>query len=164
AAAFGPTGALVARYAKLQPFTLADETKHYEAGGSVVTFPWQGFSVAPFVCYDLRFPELFRASVRRGAELMVVIANWPQSREAHWLALLRARAIENQSYVLGVNRAGDDPHLRYGGHSLLVDPRGETVIEAGSGPQVLSAEIERATLVDYRRDFPALGDMRSDIN
>jgi predicted amidohydrolase len=160
AAVFGPDGAPVARYAKMQPFSLAGETKHYEAGAATVTFPWHDFTAAPFVCYDLRFPELFRQAVRRGAEVLIVIANWPLVREDHWLALLRARAIENQCYVLGVNRAGDDPHIRYGGHSLVVGPRGETVAEAGSGPQLLVAEIERAPLVDYRREFPALADIR----
>jgi predicted amidohydrolase len=112
AAVFGPTGAVAARYAKMQPFSLAGETTHYEAGPAVVTFPWHEFTASPFVCYDLRFPELFRRAVRQGAELLVVIANWPLARDAHWLALLRARAIENQCYVVGVNRAGDDPHVR----------------------------------------------------
>ena len=94
---------------------------------------------------------------------MVVIANWPQPREAHWLALLRARAIENQAYVVGVNRAGSDPHVRYGGHSLIVGPRGETLAEAGAEPQVLTAEIELAPLLEYRQQFPALADMRAEL-
>jgi predicted amidohydrolase len=162
AALFGPDGAPVTRYAKMQPFSLAGETKYYEAGAATVTFAWHDFTAAPFVCYDLRFPELFRQAVRRGADLLVVIANWPLVREDHWLALLRARAIENQCYVLGVNRCGDDPHVRYGGHSLVVGPRGETIAEAGSDAQLLVAEIERAPLVDYRREFPALADMRGE--
>jgi len=135
----------------------------YEAGASVVTFPWQGFSVAPFVCYDLRFPEVFRRAVRRGAELLVVIANWPHAREAHWLALLAARAIENQAYVVGVNRAGSDPHARYGGRSQIIGPRGEILAAAGADEQLLGAEIERAPLIAYRSEFPALGDMRKDF-
>lgn len=163
AVVFGPEGRELARYAKMQPFSLAGETKHYEAGAGVVSFRWDEFSVAPFVCYDLRFPELFRQAVRGGAEVMVVIANWPLPREAHWLALLRARAIENQCYVVGVNRAGVDPHIRYGGHSLIVGPNGETVAQAGDGPEVLSAEIDRAPLVAYRREFPALADMRGEF-
>jgi predicted amidohydrolase len=101
-------------------------------------------------------------AVRKNADLMIVIANWPQPREPHWLALLRARAIENQCYVAGVNRAGADPHIHYGGRSLIVDPRGETVAEAGPRPQVLVAEIERQPLIDYRREFPALADMRGE--
>ena len=99
--------------------------------------------MAPLVCYDLRFPEIFRQAVRSGAELLVVIANWPQARESHWLALLQARAIENQAYVVGINRAGNDPHARYGGRSLIVGPRGETLAEAGDSQQVIAANVER---------------------
>lgn len=158
----GPDGETVARYTKMQPFSLAGEKKYYEAGAGVVMFPWHDFTAAPFVCYDLRFPELFRRAVRFGAELMLVIANWPLVREAHWLPLLRARAIENQCFVVGVNRSGDDPHVRYGGRSLVVDPRGETVAEAGADPQLLVAEIDRTALVEYRREYPFLADMRDD--
>jgi predicted amidohydrolase len=160
---FGPEGQPIARYCKLHPFTFAGEAKHYEAGEGVEIFEWHDFEVAPFVCYDLRFPEIFRQAVRCGAELMVVIANWPQPRESHWLTLLRARAIENQAYVVGINRAGSDPHVRYGGRSLIVGPRGETLAEAGDGPQVITAEIELGPLVEYRQQFPALADIRSDF-
>jgi omega-amidase len=163
AVAFGPQGQELARYCKMQPFSFAGETKHYESGSGITVFKWQDFIIAPLVCYDLRFPELFRIAVRAGAQLMVVVANWPQPREAHWLALLRARAIENQCYVAGVNRAGNDPHVHYGGRSLIVNPRGETVAEAGGNPQVLTAKIELEPLLEYRRQFPALADMRAEL-
>ncbi len=163
AVVFGPEGQALARYCKLYPFSYAGETRHYQAGEGVVVFEWHDFEVAPFICYDLRFPEAFRQSVRSGAELMVVIANWPQPREAHWLALLRARAIENQAYVVGINRAGSDPHVSYGGHSLIVGPRGETLAEAGAGPQILTADIAWAPLLEYRQQFPALADMRAEF-
>jgi omega-amidase len=163
AVVFGPDGRLVVRYCKLHPFSYAGETKHYQAGEEVKLFAWHDLTVAPLVCYDLRFPEVFRRAVRRGAGVLAVIANWPEPREAHWLALLRARAIENQAYVVGVNRAGADPHVRYSGHSLIVGPRGEMLAEAGSDPQVISAEIESASLVEYRRQFPALADIRPDF-
>ena len=91
-----PSGKAIARYGKLHPFTFAGETKHYEPGDRLVTFPWGEFTVAPLICYDLRFPEVFRHAILRGADLLVVIACWPQSREAHWTTLLSARAIENQ--------------------------------------------------------------------
>lgn len=163
AVAFDPSGRLLARYSKLHPFSYAGETKYFQAGNALAAFDWQGFRVAPSVCYDLRFPELFRHATRGGANLLINIANWPQPREAHWLALLRARAIENQAYFVGVNRAGTDPHVPYGGHSLVVGPRGETLAEGGSGPQLLTAEIELAPLEEYRRQFPALADMRADL-
>jgi predicted amidohydrolase len=163
AVVFGPDGALVTCYAKMHPFSYAGETKHYQAGERTVLFTWHDFHVAPFVCYDLRFPEVFRRAVRAGAELLVVIANWPQPREEHWLALLAARAIENQAYVVGVNRAGSDPHVRYSGKSRIIGPRGEIVAEAGSGEQLVAADLDLASLVEYRRAFPALSDMRADL-
>jgi len=163
AVAFDPTGELLARYSKIHPFSFAGETKHFAGGSEIATFTWQGLKVAPFVCYDLRFPEIFRHAVRRGAELLVVIANWPEARESHWQALLRARAIENQCYLVGVNRVGSDPLVRYAGHSLILDPRGEPLAIAGSEPEVLSAQVERNPLVEYRQKFPALNDVRKEF-
>ncbi|MEX2114752.1 MAG: carbon-nitrogen family hydrolase [Pirellulales bacterium] len=163
AAVFGPNGTLIARYTKMHPFTFGGETTHYQAGDAIELFDWGELRVAPFVCYDLRFPEVFRRAVRAGAELLVVIANWPEPREAHWLALLAARAIENQAYVIGVNRAGHDPHLRYSGKSLILGPRGETLAAAGTGEQLLMADIDKAPLVEYRCQFPALADVRADL-
>lgn len=163
AVVFGPDGKLLARYCKLHPFSFAGETKHYQAGEQLVEFAWGELRVAPFVCYDLRFPEIFRGAVRSGANLMVVIANWPEPRDAHWQALLPARAIENQAYVVGVNRSGTDPHVAYAGHSLILDPRGERVAAAGNAQQVLVADVELAPLVEYRRKFPALADMRAEF-
>lgn len=159
----GPTGNPTARYCKLHPFSYAGETKHYQAGEGIILFPCHDFQVAPLVCYDLRFPEIFRQAVRKGAQLLVVIANWPEPREAHWLALLKARAIENQAYVVGINRTGPDPHVGYAGRSLIVGPRGETLAEAGSAPQLIMARVELAPLVEYRQQFPALADIRPEF-
>jgi predicted amidohydrolase len=121
---------------------------------------WHDFQVAPFVCYDLRFPEIFRAAVKQETGLFVVIANWPSAREEHWLALLKARAIENQAYVLGVNRCGDDPKLHYSGRSQLIDPRGAILADAGESEGVISAELDLKALEEYRSSFPALADMK----
>jgi len=163
AVAVDPEGREVARYAKLHPFSYGGETRHYGPGDTVVTFGWAGCMVAPFICYDLRFPEAFRVAVRCGAQLFAVIANWPAEREAHWITLLRARAIENQAYVAGVNRCGNDPRLSYSGRSLIVDPRGEIVADAGGGPGVIQASVDLEDLLAYRRSFPALADMRGDL-
>jgi omega-amidase len=160
---FDPQGTLRTRYAKMHPFSFAGETKHYQAGEHTTLFAWHDFHVAPLVCYDLRFPEVFRQAVRAGAELLVVIANWPQPREAHWLALLPARAIENQAYLVGVNRAGRDPHAPYSGRSQIIGPRGQILAEAGQQQQLLVADVELAPLVEYRRQFPALADVRADL-
>jgi predicted amidohydrolase len=159
---FSPEGMEIARYCKLHPFTLGGEAQHYLAGDGICVFACQGFTIAPFICYDLRFPEVFRAAVRRGADLLVVIANWPAPREEHWVTLLKARAIENQAYVAGVNRCGQDPQLPYSGRSLILDPRGHILAEAGGEEGTISAQLDLGALVSYRREFPALSDMRAD--
>ena len=157
-----PTGATIARYTKMQPFSLGGESQTYEAGPSPLCFAWGEINVAPFICYDLRFPELFRHAVRCGAQLFTVIANWPEARDAHWLALLRARAIENQAYVIGVNRIGRDPKLMHLGHSLIVGPDGATLAAADSGEEALTVEVDATTVDRYRQKLPFLRDIRSD--
>jgi omega-amidase len=160
AIAFSPQGDELIRYDKMHPFTLGEEGKHYTAGSTVHLFDWKGMSVAPFVCYDLRFPEVFRAAARRKAQLLAVIANWPYPREGHWVTLLQARAIENQAYVIGVNRCGRDPKHSYFGRSLIIDPHGTILADAGAGEGLLSAEIDPDMVDAWRREFPALRDMK----
>lgn len=161
AVVFGPSGEPIARYCKIHPFTFGGEAQHYEAGTDLVLFDWGGFKMAPFVCYDLRFPEVFRAAVRRGAQLFLVIANWPAKRLQHWITLLQARAIENQAYVCGINRCGQDPKLVYPGRSLLVDPQGEILTDGGDQEGVITAEIDPARVIAWRQEFPALPDIRA---
>lgn len=156
---FGPDGKLIGRYRKMHPFSLGGEDVHYVAGPEPLVFDWNGVKVCPLVCYDLRFPEIFRTAVVRGAEVFVVIANWPRARQAHWETLLKARAIENQAYVAGINRIGRDPNLKYEGGSLIVNPRGEVVADGADREGVIRGEIDRSDLRDYRRRFPALRDM-----
>ncbi|MEW6238569.1 MAG: carbon-nitrogen family hydrolase [Candidatus Omnitrophota bacterium] len=163
AAVFDPSGNEIVRYRKLHPFSYMDEDKHYIPGERVETFRCGEFVAAPFVCYDLRFPEIFRCAIRKQADLLIVIACWPQAREAHWKALLKARAIENQAYVIGVNRCGKDPKHTYSGCSAIIDPRGEPLAEAGDGEKTIAAELDYASLADYRREFPALKDMRREF-
>lgn len=153
---FGPDGGEVARYRKRNPFPLANEANHYPGGNEAVVFEMNGWKVAPLICYDLRFPEPFREATALGAELFVVIANWPVARVDHWITLLRARAIENLAYVVGVNRAGSDPHLSYPGASLIVGPKGEVLAQAGAEPGAIRADLDREALLQWRRDFPAL--------
>ena len=162
AVAFGPDGNLLARYAKIHPYTPAGESAGYAAGGDVATFEWGGFTVAPLVCYDLRFPEAFRAAVRRGATLFAVIASWPRPRIHHWTALIKARAIENQAVVVGVNRCGQDPKLDYPGKSLIAGPDGAALAEAGEGEGVLAAEADPGKVTAYRKELPFLDDLRDD--
>lgn len=156
--AFSPHGALLARYTKIHPFSLGGEAQGHAAGTDIVIFECGGFTVAPFVCYDLRFPEIFRAAAHRGANLFVVIALWPAKRQQHWLMLLQARAIENQAFVIGVNRVGIEPQFSYAGRSVVVDPHGIIIADAGEQERVLSATLDAETVHAWRRDFPALPD------
>jgi omega-amidase len=160
---FSPEGAEIARYCKMHPFTFGGEARHYAPGEGTVIFSWQGFTVSPFICYDLRFPEVFRAAVGRGANVFAVIANWPATRIEHWITLLKARAIENQAYVVGVNRCGRDPKLTYPGRSLIVDPRGELLADAGDQAGTITADLDLMALETYRRALPFLEDMRGDF-
>ena len=155
-----PDGFVLARYTKLQPFALGGESVPYPAGDDIVTFEWNGFKVAPLICYDLRFPEHFRAAVKMGAELFVVIASWPVVRYHHWLTLLQARAIENLAFVIGVNRCGTDPNLKYNGRSVVVSPHGHIIADAGESERIVSAQIDAKEVRDWREQFPALKDMR----
>lgn len=157
---FAPDGTEVSRYRKVHPFSFANESEHYLAGTEAVVFEIEGWKIAPIICYDLRFPELFRSAVKQGAGLFLVIANWPDLREDHWITLLRARAIENQAYVAGVNRCGNDPMLSYSGASLIVNPMGEVLARAGSKPEVIQSSLDKNLLSDWRHKFPALADMK----
>ena len=158
-----PSGECVARYAKLHPFSPGGESDHYSAGHHLTVFPCGKLKVAVFICYDLRFPEVFRAAVTQGAEVLVVIANWPSRRHSHWTTLLQARAIENQAYVIGVNRCGRDPKLDYSGGSVIFDPHGNTVALAGKEESILSARLDRKLPSRWRNEFPALKDIRPDL-
>jgi len=162
----GPDGSIICEYAKIHPFSFGREGEAFDGGETITAYDWVGGAgervrVCPAICYDLRFPELFRAgALEHGAEAFVIGANWPEPRQAHWRALAIARAIENQAFVLGVNRCGSDPHLRYAGGSIAVDPQGEILGELGSEQDVLSVEIEPARVREWRELFPALGDAR----
>lgn len=161
---WGPDGRELVRYRKLQPFTPAGEHVNYPAGDRVVVFEYGGFKIAPFICYDLRFPEIFRAAVQQGAELFAVVANWPNKRQHHWTTLLKARAIENQAAVIGVNRAGTDPEFTYAGGSLILGPQAEVLAEAGEAPGFIRAEITPDQVREWRAAFPALRDRRNDYD
>lgn len=160
AVAFGPDGTEAFRFRKLHGFSPVGEPEVFRCGDSVGVWEVGGFRLAPFVCYDLRFPEVFREASRRGADLLVVIANWPARRERHWLALLQARAIENQAWVVGVNRAGNDPSATYSGRSVVVDPLGVIRADAGEGERWVRAELDPAEARSWREAFPALRDRR----
>ena len=158
---FGPAGQLLAFYAKMRPFTPGGESEHYRAGDHPISFRCGPCTVSPFICYDLRFPELFREIAgAHQPELYVVIANWPEKRIAHWRRLLQARAIENQAYVLAANRIGSDPYYNYTGRSLILDFNGEVLKDAGQNEGTIQAQLDLDSLSKYRQGLPFLRDMR----
>ena len=158
AAVLDADGNLAATYAKQRLFAYANEHEHYVAGTTTVIVDVHGVRVAPFVCYDLRFPELFR-SAAPATDLMVVVANWPTARRAHWDALLPARAIENLCYIAGVNRTGSGGGLRYDGGSAAYDPWGQSVAArmAVASPNVVDVSTARVRAV--REKYPFLEDI-----
>jgi len=149
-------------YDKRHLFTLAKEHHTYTPGKKRLIVELKGWKICPMICYDLRFPELFReVVVQSRPELFVVIANFPEKRIHHWVRLLQARAIENQAYVAGVNRIGADPFASYPGRSLLIDPHGEILADAGQTEGIIRAELDLAALRKYREALPFLADIRS---
>lgn len=163
AVALAPTGEELCRYSKLHPFSFAGEDRCYAPGATVETFVWDGLTVAPLICYDLRFPEAYRRAARQRAEVLVTIASFPAARVEHWLTLNAARAIENQAYVVAVNRCGKDPKSEYSGRSLVIDPRGRVLTDGGAEEGVFACDLDPTALRRYRQEFPALADMRSDL-
>lgn len=159
----GPDGQCVASYRKLHPFSFGDENNHYAPGRDLCVFDLDDVSCALQICYDLRFPETFRALADRGVECTFVVANWPTRRVSHWSALLVARAIENQMAVCGVNRVGQDPNVAYPGASAIVSEQGELLAAGGSSEGLVSAVLDFGRLREWRRVFPALRDRRRDV-
>lgn len=156
------SGAEILHYQKIHPFTLAGEEEHYDGGESLTTVTIEGVRVTPVICYDLRFPELFRIAAER-TDLFVVIANWPAKRSHPWRTLLMARAAENQAYVLGVNRVGIGGGEPHSGDSLLVDPFGNPIDSASGEPAVVTGEVDPAKVADAREHFSFLADRRPDV-
>ena len=158
-----PDGSLGPVYRKMHPFSYGWEGKHFNGGDAVVGDRLPEAAVCPTVCYDLRFPELYRHAALAGAEVMTVIASWPGVRAAHWRALAIARAIENQAYVIATNRTGKDPSFEYTGGSVIVSPHGEVLAEGGTQPCAIKADFNRTEIDEWREKFPAIGDARRDL-
>lgn len=164
AVVYNRRGELIARYVKMHPFSFAKEDQYYTAGDSIVTFDIEGMSSSIFICYDLRFPEVFR-SVAPKVQAIFVIANWPSTRIEHWKTLLRARSIENQCLVIGVNRTGKDAHgITYAGASRIFSPSGNEICSGNETDIFLVCEIDPNEVVETRVKFPFLKDMRHGIS
>ncbi len=163
---FAPDGALQATYRKVHRFGFgAGEPRLMEAGEHLVLTDLpdsagETVRAGLSTCYDLRFPELYRAQLDRGANLFVIPAAWPSARVRHWTLLAHARAIENQCVVIACNTAGTHAGHEMGGHSQVVMPTGEALAVAGTGEEVLSVDIDIRAVADWREKFPVLADRR----
>ncbi|WP_432195766.1 carbon-nitrogen family hydrolase [Streptomyces sp. bgisy027] len=156
---FSPSGELAAAYRKIHRFGFdKGEAVLMTAGEDLVTVRLPGTTLGLATCYDLRFPELFRSLVDAGAETLVVPAGWPERRRAHWTLLAQARAVENQAFVLACGTAGTHAGVPQAGHSIVVDPWGEVLAQAGAGEQVLTVEFDPGKVALTRDQFPALKD------
>jgi omega-amidase len=143
-------------YDKRHLFRMAHEDQHFTPGKAPLCVEWRGFRVFPLVCFDLRFPVFSRHRAGLEYDLLLYVANWPSARRYAWSTLLRARAIENLSYVVGVNRIGTDANEHaYSGDSVALNYRGEPMAELGSDPAVVTVELELEPLRAFRERFPA---------
>jgi predicted amidohydrolase len=153
-------GKIISSYRKIHPFSFANEDRYFGKGKNPVVTKAKGIKIGLSICYDLRFPELFRFYAKEKVHLIVDIANWPDTRIEHWRALLKARAIENQCYVVGVNRVGDDPKLHYTGFSSVIDPMGKEIVTVENEEKVITAEIHKSYVDEVRKKLPFLDDMK----
>jgi len=158
-----PDGQIVGSYQKIHPFSMGKEGEHYAAGNEIRCFELPGgLRICPFICYDLRFPEIFRKAMLmdQPPHSFIVIANWPNKRTMHWSRLLEARAIENLAYVVGLNRCGTDPYLGYDGASAIIDPHGADIAKEDADECVNESVINMQIVDEWRQTFPALKDRR----
>jgi omega-amidase len=163
AALHGPDGKCLGAYRKVHLWAPLGEVEHMTPGDGLPAFdlPWGGVAMA--ICYDLRFPELWRRLADAGAQLVLIPAEWPAHRVEHWRLLLRARAVENQLFVAGCNRTGTDAVAEFGGHSAVVDPWARVLVEGGSEPGLYVTTIEMDEVTRARRMFPFLADRRPEV-
>ncbi|RPI69860.1 MAG: carbon-nitrogen family hydrolase [Ignavibacteriales bacterium] len=154
------SGVLIKSYRKIHPFSFSEEDKYYSGGEIPIITNINNWKIGLSICYDLRFPELFRQYAKGKVDLIVNIANWPVSRIEHWRTLLKARAIENQCYIAGVNRVGDDPKLNYNGFTSLFDPMGKEIISVENEEKLISADLEKNKIDEVRTKLPFLNDIR----
>jgi len=160
---FDREGNQISEYSKIHLFKLMDEHLHLEAGDVLGRFEMEGVPAGAMICYDIRFPELARKLALDGAKVLFVPAEWPHPRLHHWRTLLQARAIENQMYVVACNRSGISGSTHFFGHSMVIDPWGEVLAEAGEEETILRAEIDLALTDEVRGRIPVFEDRRPSI-
>ena len=160
---FDRQGACLAAYDKTHLFTPMGEHEHYAAGDHLTTFSLDGHKCGLLICYDLRFPELFRTLALQGVELLLLPAQWPAARRYHWETLTAARAIENQFFLAACNSCGTAGDTVFAGHSRIIDPWGETIASAESEETIITADCDESILDGIRRSINVFADRREDI-
>lgn len=159
-----PKGEEVATYIKTFTCNPLKENKFYVSGSEIIILHIGELRICPFICYDLRFPELWRIAVVEGVDVFTVSSSWPRARINHWKTLITARAIENQAFVVSANRSGEDQLAQWGGASLLVSPLGEILAEAPeTGDHTLTTKIDTNNARAWRNSFPAIEDIREEL-
>jgi len=159
AVAYSRMGNILTTFTKLHSFSFAKEDQYYTAGDEIVTFDIEGMPSSIFICFDLRFPEVFR-SIAKKVQAIFVIANWPSTRIEHWEVLLKARAIENQCFVIGINRTGRDANgIHYSGQSKIYGPLGNEICSGGEKDEFLTGEIIPHEVNEIREKYPFLMSM-----
>ncbi len=156
-------GILKASYRKLHLVPMLDEPRFLAAGDSLQDLEFQGNSTGLAVCYDLRFPEMFRHYTLQGCQLILLCAEWPHPRGQHWQTLLRSRAIENQCFIAACNRVGSSAGVDFCGHSAIIDPWGEALVDGGEVEGVYTATLDMSQVSDIRTRIPVLADRRPDV-
>ena len=156
-------GVLAGTYRKLHLFSLLGEDKAFDSGDSWLLADTSLGKIGVIICYDLRFPELSRRLALEGACVICVPAQWPKPRQEHWRTLLRARAIENQLFVVACNACGPIGKLEFFGMSMMIDPKGEVLAEAGEVECEISASLDMQTMADWRAQIPCLNDRRPEL-
>jgi len=158
-----PKGELVAIYDKIHLIRLMEEDKYFIRGKKRCLFDLDGIKAACVICYDIRFPELARRLALEGAKILFVSSEWPKERIEHWRILLSSRAIENQMYVVACNRCGSSAGTTFGGHSMIIDPWGSILYEAGEEEAFGTAEIDIAKVDEVRKFLPVFEDRLPEV-
>lgn len=156
-------GQLRGAYRKLHLVPMLDEPKYLAAGQTMRTTEIKGHKAGLAVCYDLRFPEMFRHYTLQGCHFMLLSAEWPHPRGMHWRTLLRGRAIESQCFIVACNRVGSGDGVSFCGHSAIVDPWGETLVDGGEEAGVYTAACDMSIVPDIRSQVPVLASRRPDV-
>lgn len=157
------TGKLLSEYDKAHLFGLMDEHIHLEEGRGLGTFELEDITCGGVICYDIRFPEWIRTQALNGAKVIFVPAEWPEARIDHWKVLLQARAIENQCFIVAVNRVGSDPKNEFGGHSMVIAPWGEIRLDMAKQEGIGYVDVDLTEVESVRERIPVFADRRENL-